>query len=126
MAYTPADAKGNMEDLIARLQEKGAQLRTLSKKAGLSSDERADVIDKRAEVLTEVTNRRVTAALVKASSPIIREPSAAERQNLQDSLVLMGKDINSIATVSAVLTFVDEVLTENADRFTEILETIDI
>jgi len=124
MAYTPADAKGNMESLIDGLQEKFDQLFLRSQKPGLSFEDKTQITTEMAKVNQDLFHRRITAAFDEASATIIREPSATEVKNLQATLQLMGKDINSIATISAVIKFAEDVMTANAQRFSDILKTI--
>ena len=124
MAYTPDDAQANMEKLIAKLQEKFDELFLLRQKPGLSFHDKGEIDFEMAKLNQELLHRRLTAAFDTASATVIREPTPTEVSKLQGTLELMGKDINSIATITAVIKFVEDVMTENAQRFGDILKTV--
>ncbi len=124
MAFTPDNAQANMEKLIEGLQEKFDQLFKLRQTPGLSFHDKGEIDFEMAKLNQELLHRRLTAAFDTASATIIREPTPAEISKLQGTLELMGKDINSIATITAVIKFVEDVMTENAQRFGDILKTV--
>ena len=126
MAYTTTDAQNNMEDLIAKLQEKFDQLFVLKAKPGLSTQDKSEITFEMAKLNQELFHRRLLAAFDTASAIVIRPPTNNEVKALQKTLVFMGKEINTIATITAVIKFVEDVMTENAQRFGDILKTIKI
>ena len=126
MPYTSIDAQENMGKLIARLQEKFNELFILKSKPGLSTEEKGEITNELAKLNQELLHRRLLAAFDTASATVIRPPTDNEVKNLQSTLEFMGKEINGIATLTAVITFVEEVMTGNAQRFNDILKTISI
>jgi hypothetical protein len=128
MPFTTEDARTNMNDLISRLDEKSKQLSDFidDNEPDLSSQQIAELELKIAKLDMEIEHRTKTAAFDAASTSIIRPPTETEIVALQNTLEFMGKEINTIATFSAVIKFSEDVMTKNAQRFVDILKTISI
>ena len=126
MAYTANDAQDNMNLLIEGLQTKYDDLMEYQFNPELKPTEQDIIRNQAAKVLIEKHHRSLLAAFDAASVEVIRAPTAAEVNALQDTLTAMGRDLDSLANFKAVVKFVEEVMTENAQRFNEILETIDL
>jgi hypothetical protein len=123
MAYTPADARRNMQSLIAGLNKKFEELTSLMHSLA-SFDLRVEVNNLRAKVSREIRHRELLAAFDAASVEVIRPPTQEEVANLQNTLVELDRDLSGLASFQAIVSFVEDVMTQNAERFIEILDTI--
>jgi hypothetical protein len=123
MEYTPTDAKENMESLIAGLKRKFNQLTTLMNSLA-SFDLRVEINNLRMKVSIEIHHRELLAAFDAASAQVIRPPTAQEVAALQDTLGALDRDLSSLGSFQAIVSFVEDVMTQNAGRFMEILSTI--
>jgi hypothetical protein len=123
MAFTAADAKENMEKLIAGLQNQFAQLTTLMNSVA-SFDLRVEINNLRMQLSIEIHHRELLAAFDAASAEVIRPPTPQEVAALQQTLVALDRDLSGLATFQAVVSFVQDVMTQNAERFVEILKTV--
>lgn len=123
MAYTPADAKENMESLIAGLKKKFNELTNLMSSLA-SFDLRVEVNNLRLKVSIEIHHRELLAAFDAASAEVIRPPTPGEVANLRNTLIELDRDLSSLASFQAIVSFVEDVMTQNAERFAEILDTI--
>ena len=123
MAYTPADARRNMQSLIAGLNKKFEELTSLMHSLA-SFDLRVEVNNLRTKVSIEIHHRELLAAFDVASAEVIRPPTPEEVASLQDTLVELDRDLSGLASFQAIVSFVEDVMTQNAERFIEILDTI--
>jgi len=126
MAYTAKDAQDKMNALIKGLDEKYTQLDQYIKTPGLTPSQRADINNLMVKVLIEVHHRKQVAAFDAAATTVIRPPTATEVKNFQNTLTELGKEIKKIATFQAVTKFVENVMTQNSQRFTDIFKTINL
>jgi len=124
MPFTPNDAQADMNALISGLQAKFTQLDALINKPGLPDSDRTKLNNAKQQLLIEINSSQQEAAFNAAAATVIRPPTAAETAALQATLTKLGKDINAIASVQAVISFVNEVITDNSQRFIEIAQTI--
>lgn len=123
MAYTPGDAKDNMKSLIAGLKNQHQQLSDMLDGI-FSASKIAEINNLRMKVSIEIHHRELLAAFDAASAQVVREPTAQEVAELQDTLRELDKDLSGLANFQAVVSFVENVMTQNAERFIEILKTI--
>lgn len=123
MAYTPAEARQNMKSLIAGLKNQHQQLSDILD-GTFSASKIAEINNLRMKLSIEIHHREVLAAFDAASKQIVREPTAQEVTALQDTLRALDKDLEGLANFQAVVSFVENVMTENAERFADILKTI--
>lgn len=124
MAYTPADAQNNMNMLIQGLQQKYNELDAFIKTPTLNPSQVAEINNLMVKLLIEIHHRKQIAAFDAASRTVIRPPTNAEVSDFQHTLTELGKSISSMATFQNILQFVENLMTENAQRFTQIIQTI--
>jgi DNA-binding PucR family transcriptional regulator len=124
MPFTANDAKAKMNALISGLRAKFNQLDALLNTPGLPDSDATQLNNAKQQLLIEINSRQQEAAFNAASATVVRQPTAEETAALQATLTKLGKDINSIATVQAVISFVNDVLSDNSQRFIEIAQTI--
>ncbi|MBV9925261.1 MAG: hypothetical protein JOZ96_09625 [Acidobacteria bacterium] len=123
MAFTPSDAKHNMESLIKGLESQRQQLKDMID--GLVNTTKiAELNNLREKLNIEIKHRKSMAAFEEASVEIIRPPTPQEVAALQATLRALDKDLSGLANFQAVVSFVEDVMTQNAERFVEIVETI--
>jgi hypothetical protein len=126
MAYTAGDAKDNMNSLIDGLQAKYDGLKDYLLTLGLTPTQQDIIRNQMAKLLLEKHHRSMIAMFDEASAQVIRAPTASEVSALQKTLGDLGRDLDSLANFQAVVKFVEDLMTQNAQRFTDILKTIDI
>lgn len=124
MALTASDAQSNMNALISGLKAKFNQLNALINKPGLPDSDRTKLNNAKQQLLIEINSSETEAAFNAAAATVISQPTAAETAALQATLTKLGRDINAIASVQAVISFVNEVVSDNSQRFIEIGRTI--
>lgn len=123
MEYTPIDAKENMQSLIAGLKNKFNQLTTLMNSLA-SFDLRVEVNNLRMKVSIEIHHRELLAAFDAASAQVIKPPTEQEVAALRNTLVELDRDLSGLGSFQAIVSFVEDVMTQNAERFMEILSTV--
>jgi hypothetical protein len=126
MAYTAGDAKDNMNSLIDGLQAKYDGLKDYIFTPGLTPTQQDIIRNQMAKLLLEKHHRSMLAMFDAASTQVIRPPTASEVSAMQKTLGDLGRDLDSLANFQAVVKFVEDLMTQNAQRFTDILKTIDI
>lgn len=126
MAYTPTNARNNMNALIEKLQKKYDDLMDYQFTPGLTPSQKDIIRNQAMKVLLEKHHKSLLATFDVASTQVIREPTPTEVKALQNTLTEMGRDLDSFANFQAVVKFVENVMTQNAQRFNDILKTIDI
>ncbi|HKR61612.1 MAG TPA: hypothetical protein VJS64_18135 [Pyrinomonadaceae bacterium] len=126
MPYTAKDAQDNMNSLIEALQTKYDGLKDFLFTPGLTPTQKDIVNNQMAKLLLEIHHKSLLAIFDAASTTVIREPTPAEVTALQKTLTEMGKDLDSLANFQAVIKFVEDLMTQNAQRFNDILKTIDL
>lgn len=126
MSYTANDAQENMESLIAGLKKQFKALTAYMNNADdpLTFSEKVEINNLRTKVSIEIHHRELLAAFDAAAVEVIRPPTAQEVAALQDTLVELDRDLDDIADFQAVVGFAEDVMTQNAERFMEILKTI--
>jgi hypothetical protein len=123
MPYEVEDARASMEFLIQGLKRQHEQLSSFMNTL-TSFSKRAEVNNLRTKLSIEIHHRELIAAFDAASAQIIRPPTETEVDNLRQTLVALQKDLDGLANFQAVVGFIEGVMTENAERFAEILKTI--
>jgi hypothetical protein len=123
MAYTPADARENMVRLIAGLKTQHEHLSNMLD-GTFSASKIAEINNLRMKVSIEIHHREALAAFDAASKQIVREPTPQEVSALQDTLRMLDQDLSGLANFQAVVSFIEDVMTKNAERFVEIIKTI--
>jgi hypothetical protein len=122
--YTASDAQNKMNTLITGLEKKYKELGKYINRPELTPSQEADINNQMVKLVIEIHHRKQMAAFDAAAATVIRPPTAAEVTSFQKTLTDLGKDINSIATFQAVVKFAENVMTQNAQRFTDIMKTI--
>jgi hypothetical protein len=123
MAYTPAEAKENIKSLIAGLKSQHRQLSDILD-GTFSASKIAELNNLRMKLSIEIHHREAMAAFDAASKQVVREPTAQEVSELQETLRALDRDLSGLANFQSVVSFVEDVMTQNAERFAAILKTI--
>ena len=126
MPYTSSDAKDNMNELIHVLQDKYDALKDYIFTPGLTPTQQDIINNLMVKLLMEIHSKSLIAAFDAAAVAVVREPTATEVAALQKSLQDLGKDLDSLANFQAVVKFIEDVMTQNAQRFNDILKTIQV
>ena len=124
MAYSAADAQQNLEDLIEGMEHLYEELNDYFDTPGLTTAEKNDINFRMAKLSAEIHHTRLLTHFDAAATPVIREPTDAEVQALATTLTNLGAELDAMNNVKAVIKFVEEVMTQNAQRIIEIRQTI--
>ena len=124
MAYSAAEAQQNLEDLIAGMEHLYDELNDYYDTPGLSTADKNDINYRMAKLSSEIHHTQLLTHFDAAATPVIREPTPAEVQALQNTLANLGIELDTMNNVKAVIKFVEEVMTQNAQRIIEIRQTI--
>ena len=121
--YTTTDAKNNMNDLVDGLKAQYDQLSSYMQTLP-SLTQQTEVNNLRSKLSLEIHHRELMAAFDEAAATVIRPPAQAEVDNLQNTLRDLNKSISAIADFQAVVGFIENVMTETAQSFNDIVATI--
>lgn len=124
MPYSAADAQQNMEKLITGMEHLYDELNDYFDTPGLTTAEKNDINFRMAKLSAEIHHTKLLIHFDAASTPVIREPTQTEVQALQNTLTNLGTELDTMNNVKAVIKFVEEVMTQNAQRIIEIRQTI--
>jgi hypothetical protein len=124
MDYSAADAQQNMEDLVNGMEHLYDELNDYYDTPGLSTADKNDINYRMAKLSAEIHHTQLLTHFDAASTPVIREPTDAEVNALANTLTNLGRDLDQMNNVKAVIKFVEEVMTQNAQRLIEIRQTI--
>ena len=124
MPYSAATAKKNMEDLIEGMQQLYDELEEYYDTPGLSTADQNDINFRMAKLSADIHHSKLLTHFDTAATPVIKEPTQTEVNALAKTLTDLGKDLDAMNNVKAVIKFVEEVMTQNAQRFIEIRKTI--
>jgi hypothetical protein len=129
----PVDAKQvkqSMEDLLLSLKSK---LDELSNEIFLllpngrlkyGPDERAELNNVRAKLVQEIFHRELIAAFDEASVQAVTQPTQGEVEALQLTLVKIGGPLDALNNHRAIVTFIEGIMTDTANRFNELTTLI--
>jgi len=126
MAYTATNARNNMNALIDELQKKYDDLMDYQFTPVLTPTQKDIIRNQAMKVLLEKHHKSLLAYFDAASTQVIRDPTPTEVKALQIALTEMSMVLDSFANFQAVVKFVEDVMTQNAQRFNDILKTIDL
>src|ERR1044072_9841137 len=126
MPFTASDAQEEMNSLIEGLQAKYDELKDYIFTPGLTPTQKDIINNQMAKLLLEIHHKSMLAIFDAASTTVIREPTAAEVKAFQNTLEALGRDLDSLANCQAVVKFIEDLMTQNAQRFNDILKTIDL
>lgn len=124
MPYSAATAKKNMEDLIAGMEHLYAELEDYYDNPGLSNADKNDIDFRMAKLSADIHHSQLLTHFDTAATPVIKEPTQTEVNALAKTLTDLGQDLDTMNNVKAVIKFVEEVMTQNAQRLIEIRKTI--
>jgi hypothetical protein len=124
MPYSAATAKKNMHDLIAGMEHLYDELEDYFDTPGLSNADKNDIDFRMAKLSADIHHSQLLTHFDDAATPVIKEPTQTEVNALAKTLTDLGKDLDTMNNVKAVIKFVEEVMTQNAQRLIEIRKTI--
>ena len=126
MPFTASDAQDKMNRLIAGLQAKFDELKEFAFTPGLTPTQKDIINNQLTKLLLEIHHKSMLAIFDAASKTVIRAPTPTEVKAFQKTLEDLGKDLDSLANFQAVVKFIEDLMTQNAQRFNDILKTIDL
>jgi hypothetical protein len=124
MPYSAAEAQQNLGNLIAGMEHLYNELNDYYDTPGLSTADKNDINYRMAKLSAEIHHTQLLTHFDAAATPVIRNPTQAEVQALANTLTNLGTELDTMNNVKAVIKFVEEVMTQNAQRIIEIRQTI--
>lgn len=121
--YTPKIAKSNMETIIAGLNRKYDELSDILFRLDSPVD-RAEINNLRTKLSLEIHHRELLAAFDEIAATIIRPPTEEEVNAFQVTLTELGRALDKEASIRATVGFIEDLMTNSAKRFIDIVETI--
>jgi hypothetical protein len=124
MPYSAAEAQQNLGNLIAGMEHLYNELNDYYDTPGLSTADKNDINYRMAKLSSEIHHTQLLTHFDAAATPVIRNPTQAEVQALANTMTNLGTELDTMNNVKAVIKFVEEVMTQNAQRIIEIRQTI--